>query len=127
MKKVKIAFWIVIFGFVGLIIYQNKAFFMSKSQLIFNLGFFKYVTPKLANAIFFVTFFLLGILLTYVLSLVKQYKDAKIIKALRTKESTLLETVSALEKEVPAPKGPHAPMPEPAAEDEPVKMAAEVK
>ena len=31
MKKVKIAFWIVVFGFVGLIIFQNKEFFMSKA------------------------------------------------------------------------------------------------
>jgi len=27
MKKMKIAFWILVFAFLGLIIYQNNAFF----------------------------------------------------------------------------------------------------
>jgi len=127
MNKVKIAFWIVIFGFVGLIIYQNKIFFMSQSHLNLNLGFFYYETPNMANAIFFVAFFLLGILLTYFLSLFKHYKDAKIIKTLKTKESTLVETVSALEKELSTPKGPGEPLSEAAVDDEPMKMTAEVK
>jgi hypothetical protein len=60
MKKVKIAFWIVVFGFIGLIIFQNKEFFMAESRLMIDLGFFYYETPFLANAIFFVAFFLDG-------------------------------------------------------------------
>jgi hypothetical protein len=127
MKKGKIAFWIVIFGFVGLIIYQNKLFFMSKSHLIFNLGFIYYETPNLANAIFFVAFFLLGILLTYLLTLFKQFKDAKLIKALKAKESTLMQTVTALEKELSTGKGPDNPVGEAAGDEEAVKMTAEVK
>lgn len=83
MKKVKIAFWIVIFGFVGLLIYQNRIFFMAESHLVLNLGFFHYETPFLANAVFFVAFFLIGILMTYFLSLFKQFRDAKVIKASR--------------------------------------------
>lgn len=102
MKKVKIAFWIIIFGFVGLVIFQNKGFFMSKSQMILNLGFFYYETPFLANAIFFVAFFLIGILISYFLSLFKQFKDAKTIKLLRAKEASLVEAVSSLEKQLSA-------------------------
>ena len=60
MKKLKIAFWIIVFGFVGLVIFQNKDFFMSESRLMIDLGFFYYETPFLANAIFFVAFFLVG-------------------------------------------------------------------
>jgi hypothetical protein len=127
MKKGKIAFWIVIFGFVGLIIYQNKLFFMSKSHLIFSLGFISYETPNLANAIFFVAVLLMGILLTYLLSLFRQFKDAKIIKTLKAKESTLVETVSALEKELYAARDSGAAVSEAAADDEPVNMAAEAK
>lgn len=102
MKKVKIAFWIIIFGFVGLVIFQNKGFFMSKSQMILNLGFFYYETPFLANAIFFVAFFLIGILISYFLSLFKQFKDAKTIKSLKAKEASLVEAVSSLEKQLSA-------------------------
>ena len=57
MKKVKIAFWIVVFGFVGLVIFQNKEFFMNERSLMIDLGFFKYETPFLANAIFLLPFF----------------------------------------------------------------------
>ena len=102
MKKVKIAFWIIIFGFVGLVIFQNKGFFMSKSQMVLNLGFFYYETPFLANAIFFVAFFLIGILISYFLSLFKQFKDAKTIKSLRAKEASLVEAVSSLERQLSA-------------------------
>jgi hypothetical protein len=128
MKKVKIAFWIVVFAFVGLVIFQNKEFFMSESRLIFNLGFFYYETPYLANAIFFVAFFLVGILISYFSSLFKHFKDAKIIKTLKAKESSLVETVSALEKQLSSPQA-SAPDPLPAApiEAEPVEVAAEVK
>lgn len=104
MKKVKIAFWIIIFGFVGLVIFQNKGFFMSKSQMVLNLGFFYYETPFLANAIFFVAFFLIGILISYFLSLFKQFKDAKTIKGLKAKESSLIEAVASLEKQLNAQK-----------------------
>lgn len=75
---------------------------MSKSQMILNLGFFYYETPFLANAIFFVAFFLIGILISYFLSLFKQFKDAKTIKALRAKEASLVDAVSSLEKQLSA-------------------------
>lgn len=100
MKKVKIAFWIVVFGFVGLVIFQNKGFFMAESQMVLNLGFFSYETPFLANAIYFVAFFLVGILISYFFSLFKHFKDAKIIKSLKAKETSLVDTVAALEKQL---------------------------
>ena len=100
MKKVKIAFWIVVFGFVGLVIYQNKDFFMAKSQLVLNLGFFYYETPFLANAIYFVAFFLVGILISYFFSLFKHFKDAKTIKSLKAKEASLVDAVASLEKQL---------------------------
>lgn len=100
MKKVKIALWIVIFGFVGLVIFENKGFFMKESQLVLDLGFFNYETPLLENAIFFVAFFLLGILISYFFGLFKHYKDAKTIKMLKAKETSLVEAVSTLEKQL---------------------------
>jgi len=100
MKKVKIAFWIVVFGFVGLIIFQNRGFFMSESRMILDLGFFYYETPFLANAIFFVAFFLVGVLISYFFGLFKHFKDAKTIKILKAKEASLVETISSLEKQL---------------------------
>jgi predicted membrane protein len=122
MKKVKIAFWIIVFGFVGLVIFQNKEFFMAKSGLMINLGFFYYETPFLANAIFFVAFFLIGILISYFLSLFKHFSDAKIIKTLKAKEASLVDTVSALQKQLSEAKVSTDPLPA-----APVEVAAEVK
>lgn len=127
MKKVKIAFWIIVFGFVGLVIFQNKEFFMSESRLMFNLGFFYYETPFLANAIFFVAFFLVGILISYFLSLFKHFSDAKIIKTLKAKETSLVETVSALQKQLSVATVSAEPLPATPVEDHPLEVAAEVK
>ncbi|GAB6907611.1 hypothetical protein DESC_240044 [Desulfosarcina cetonica] len=131
MKKVKIAFWIVIFGFVGLLIYQNRIFFMAESHLVLNLGFFHYETPFLANAVFFVAFFLIGILMTYFLSLFKQFRDAKVIKALKAKESSLVETVATLERQLQQQKSAAAATPPPVSEppvmDDTIDVAAETK
>ena len=127
MKKMKIAFWIVVFGFVGLVIFQNKVFFMSESRLMIDLGFFYYETPFLANAIFFVAFFLVGILISYFLSLFKHFKDARTIKTFKAKETSLVETVSSLEKQLSAQTMPAEPLPTAPAEDEPVEVAVELK
>ncbi len=127
MKKVKIAFWIIVFGFVGLVIFQNKAFFMSKSQMVLNVWFFYYETPFLANAIFFVAFFLLGILISYFLSLFKQFKDAKTIKSLKAKEASLVEAVESLERQLNANQAVAEEVPEPAAEQQPPQTATQTQ
>lgn len=127
MKKVKIAFWIVVFGFIGLVIFQNKDFFMAKRSLMIDLGFFHYETPFLASAIFFVAFFLVGILISYFFSLFKHFKDAKTIKTLKAKESSLVETISSLEKQVSIQHASAEPLPAAPVEDDQVEVAAEVK
>lgn len=128
MKKVKFAFWIIIFGFVGLVIFQNKEFFMAESRLMLNLGFFYYESPFLANAVFFVAFFLVGILISYFFSLFKHYKDAKTIKALKAKEATLVEAVATLEKQLTASKAPTAEeVPAAVFEEQSAPVAAEMK
>ncbi len=127
MKKVKFAFWIVVFGFVGLVIFQNKEFFMTESCLTLDLGFDYYATPLLANAILFVAFFLAGIIISYFFSLFKHFKDGKIIKALKAKEASLVDAVSSLEKQLSTRKGSADPLPAASVEAEPVDEAAQMK
>ena len=127
MKKVKIAFWIIVFGFVGLLIFQNREFFLSDSRMVLDLGFFYYESPYLANAIFFVAFFLVGIFISYFLSLFKHFKDARTIKTFKAKENTLVETVSSLEQQLSTQTVPAEPLPAAPAEEEPVEVAAELK
>jgi hypothetical protein len=126
MKKVKIAFWIIVFGFVGLVIFQNKGFFMANSQMVLNLWFFYYETPFLANAIFFVAFFLLGIFISYFIGLFKQFKDAKTIKALKAKEASLVEAVASLERQLnTAQQAKAEEIPQPSVEVPSAQTAAE--
>jgi hypothetical protein len=124
MKKVKIAFWIVVFGLVGLIVGQNWEFFKTPNSLLINLYFIKYETPHLANAVFFVAFFFIGLLITYFFSLFKHFKDGKTIKTLRAKEASLVDAVASLEKQLAALKVPAAePMPAASLESDPVATA----
>lgn len=130
MKKVKIALWVVIFGFVGLLIFQNRGFFMADSRLMLDLGFFYYETPFLANAIFFVAFFLVGVLISYFFGLFRQFRDAKTIKMLKAKEASLVETVSSLEKRISNSEVTAAAAPvdvPPIVQEEPLETADEVK
>lgn len=127
MKKVKIAFWIIVFGFVGLLIFQNREFFLSDSRMVLDLGFFYYESPYLANAIFFVAFFLVGVLISYISGLFLHFKDAKTIKTLKAKEASLVEAVSSLEQQLTTVKASIEPVPTAPIEEEPVEMAAEVK
>ena len=132
MKKVKFAFWILVFGLVGLVIFQNRSFFMAENTLSINLGVYHYETPLLPNAFFFVALFLMGILLSYFLGLFKHFKDAKTIKLLKAKEVSLVETVSSLEKQLATQQSTAETMPaasteEKPIEDKPVEVVAEVK
>ena len=130
MKKVKIAFWIIVFGFIGLVIFQNRGFFMTPSSLLVDLGFFRYVTPMLANAVFFVAFFLLGTLISYIFGLFRHFKDAKTIKSLKAKETSLVDTVASLEKQLATATAPASVASDPAdlpKEEQPVEVVAEVK
>lgn len=103
---------------------------MAESRLMLDLGFFYYETPFLANAIFFVAFFLVGVLISYFFGLFKHFKDAKTIKSLKAKEASLVETVSSLEKRVARPDATAPAEPAdvtPIVEEEPLESADEVK
>jgi hypothetical protein len=131
MKKVKIALWIIIFGLVGMVIGQNWEFFKTENSLLINFFFAQYETPLLANAVFFVAFFLIGVLVSYFFGLVRHYRDAKTIKVLKSKETTLVDAVSSLENQVNALKRAAETNPVNPADNQPaeavVETAAEVK
>ena len=70
LRNVKIVFWIIILIIIGLLGYQNKAFFMAKHSLGLKLPFLSIVhTPELSNAVLFLIFFIAGFLIAYFLSM----------------------------------------------------------
>ena len=58
MKNAKIAFWVILFAFIGLILFQNREFYMSEHSLGIDLYVLnEYRTPEVPNAILFLGFF----------------------------------------------------------------------
>ena len=122
MKKVKIAFWIFVFAFLALIIYQNKAFFQAPLSLRVNLAVTAYETPELQIWVFFIALFLLGIILTYLFGLPGKFRAGKNAKNLSATITAQRNELAALKNEVAAmrnqaPAEPATPEPAPAATD----------
>lgn len=104
MKKIKNALWIIIIGFIGLVMFQNKDFFMARQSFGVDLGFVNYEIPEIYNAILFFAFFAIGLLVAYCFSLFGKYKANKIIKDLKTSVTSNMEQMSALKNELDALK-----------------------
>ena len=113
MKNVKIAFWVILFGFIALILYQNREFYMSQHSLGMDLMVFKYHTPEVPNAILFLGFFFAGLLISYFFSLFDRYNSRKTIKNLSTSLTASEKILDALKMENEALKGAKAQAPEP--------------
>ena len=113
MKKAKIAFWLILIGFLGLLGYQNYDFFMSQHGLRINLLFVQYDTPQLQNAILFLIFFFTGLLISYFIMLFERYKSKKIIKTLNTALDINQKQLDELKKEVHLLKGETPPIANP--------------
>ena len=106
MKKVKIAFWVIIICFIGILIYSNKDFFLAKQALTLKLPFLQpYHSPELAIAIFFLAFFLSGFLIAYFFGLYDRFKSSKTIKNLNAAAAAQQEEFATLKSELEALKG----------------------
>lgn len=97
MKNLKIAFWIILFAFIGLILFQNREFYMSQHSLGIDLMFFNYRTPEVPNAVLFLAFFFAGLLISYFFSLLERFNSRKVNK-------NLTESLRACEKMLDALK-----------------------
>ena len=106
MKKMKIAFWLLIFAVLALIIYQNIGFFRAPLSLQVNLGFTEYATPEFQIWVFFIALFFLGILLTYLFSLPAKFRAGKNIRALNAQIASQRDKLDTLKKDVLAMRSP---------------------
>ena len=106
MKKVKIVLWIILLGFIAIIFFSNKDYFLAKKAIQINL-FFKepFQIQELPNAIYFLVFFLAGFLIAYFISLSERFKSKKTIKNLNAAATSQLEEISVLKKEIDSLKG----------------------
>lgn len=96
MNKAKSAFWVIVVGFILLVFYQNQAFFMARQSLRINLFFYQYQTPEVPGVVFFLAFFLVGLLFAYFFGLAERFRLKKTIKRLSTEiESQPAKTLPA--------------------------------
>ena len=106
MKKVKIVLWIIILGFIAIIFFSNKDYFLAKQGIQINLLFTEpFQIKELPNAIYFLVFFLAGFLIAYFISLSERFKSKKTIKNLNAAATSQLEEISVLKKEIDSLKG----------------------
>jgi len=106
MKKMKIVFWLLVFAFLALIIYQNLAFFRAPLSLQVNLGFTEYATPEFQIWVFFIALFFLGILLTYLFSLPAKFSAGKEKRTLNATIASQRDELNALKNDVDAMRSP---------------------
>ena len=106
MKKMKIAFWLLIFAVLALIIYQNIGFFRAPLSLQVNLGFTEYATPEFQIWVFFIAVFFLGILVTYLFSLPAKFRAGKNMRALNAQIASQRDELDTLKKDVLAMRSP---------------------
>ena len=114
MKKGTLIIWFIIFGFMALVIFQNKAFFLeSKTSITLNFGISApYQSPELANAVIVLCFFLFGCIVTYLFKLSVRFKTKRSIKKLSAAEASHVKELTELKEEVTKLKSIETPMDE---------------
>lgn len=117
MKNFKIAFWVILFAFIGLILYQNREFYMSQHSLGIDLMFFNYRTPEVPNAVLFLGFFFAGLLISYFFSLLERFNSRKVNKNLTESLGTCEKMLDALKAENEGLKGTGEDVPVPPEEN----------
>ncbi len=105
MKKVKIGFWVVIIGFVVIVLYQNQDFFLGRQSLGINLLFADYKTPAIYNLVLFFICFIAGLLLGSYFLVMDRLKFTRRIKMLNTENDSQRKQISALQNEIGSIKG----------------------
>ena len=105
MRKFKIGFWAVIFGLMGIVIFQNQDFFMAKQSLRIDLIFRNYETPELLRAILFAGIFLTGFVISYIFTLIDRFRFRKVVKSFGAEIDSQNENIALLIKELESLKG----------------------
>ncbi len=110
MKKATLIIWLIIFGFIALVIFQNQAFFMTKHSLRLNLGVMaEYHTPELPIAVVFILFFLAGLVVAYLFNFSNRFRARRTAKKLQAALASHKDEASDLKRELDTLKGLETP------------------
>ena len=110
MKKATLVIWVIILGFIALVIFQNQDFFMSHQALRLNLGVYNGVLPPdLPIAVVFIFFFFSGLVIAYLFSFSNRFKARRTVKKLNAAIATHKNEVTELKSELDTLKGQETP------------------
>ena len=97
MKKVKLAFWLILLGLLGVVGWQNRPFFLDKQGIGIDYFFGNIYIPELQIALYFLIFFLAGLLVSYFSSLSERFVARRTIRNLTDELTTEKKKNSDLE------------------------------
>jgi uncharacterized integral membrane protein len=97
MKNVKIAFWVIIVGFIILFLFQNQDVIIEKQSFKLDLMVAdEYHTPELPNGIIYFICLLTGFFIAFFAALSDRFKFKKNVKNLQITNDSQLEEISVL-------------------------------
>ena len=112
MKKATLIVWVIILGFIALVIFQNQTFFMTSHSLRLNLGVInEYHTPEMPIAVVFIFFFFSGIVIAYLFGLSTRFKARRTAKKLNAAIISHKDEAAKLKSELNTLKGQDTPAP----------------
>lgn len=100
MRKFKILLTLIILTVLGTIFYQNKGYFLAAPLIIFNVYFRQYEFTNISNATMIFGAFIVGVLITYFMTLAHRYRTSKTVKNLQETISQQQETIAGLRSQV---------------------------
>jgi uncharacterized integral membrane protein len=110
MKKATLIVWVIILGFIALVIFQNQTFFMTNHSLRLNLGVInEYHTPEMPIAVVFIFFFFSGIVIAYLFGLSTRFKARRTAKKLNAAIISHKDEAAKLKSELNTLKGQDTP------------------
>lgn len=102
MKKIKLFLGFIILVFAGLIVYQNREYFMTVQPMSLSLGVetWHWTVPGLQNLAYYGIFLGIGLFVAGFYGLSSKIKSRKTIKSLNATIESHLEKISALKKDL---------------------------
>lgn len=100
MKKLKLIALVLAIGLIAMVFYQNRSFLTNQSNFHIDLYFSYLEYFGISNAMLLAGFFLIGLLISYFLSLSNRFKSNKTIKNLNAAIASQQETINSLKSEI---------------------------
>lgn len=101
MKNIKIAFWVIIIGFIILLLFQNQEIILAKQSFKLDLMVAdEYHSPEMPNGIIYFVCLLTGFFIAFFAGLADRFKSKKNIRTLKAANASQLEEISTLKSKV---------------------------